>query len=250
MPAPTGRAATADAKIGKMRRLLPEPAVDVTVAEAYGVDRPGRVDGRPWVGMCMVQSIDGSTVVDGKSAQLSSPTDTEVLVTLRRLADVIVVGAGTVRAEGYGVPSKPGQRIGVVTNSGRLDLTTALFTSGAGFLIAPERLELPSGEAGGVDILRAGVERVDLADAMRRLPDLVPGVGFVQCEGGGALNGSMLAADLLDELDITTSPQMVGGDGVRLTTGAPDGSSRYDLAHLLVDDEGFVFTRWIRRRAC
>jgi 5-amino-6-(5-phosphoribosylamino)uracil reductase len=220
------------------------------VAEAYDVERPRQVDGRPWIGLCMVQSIDGSTVVDGRSAQLSSPTDTEVLVTLRRLADAIVVGAGTVRAEGYGVPSKAGQRIGVVTNSGRLDLTTALFTSGAGFLIAPRSLELTGDGADAVEVLRAGDERVDLAEAMRRLPEVVPGAGFVQCEGGGALNGSMLAADLLDELDITTSPLMVGGSGVRLTTGAPDGSTRYDLAQLLVDEEGFLFSRWVRRRAC
>ena len=97
-----------------MRRLLPEPADDISVDEAYSFalgDRPGR----PWVGLCMVASIDGSTVVGGNSAGLSSDTDTAVLGRLRRLADVIVVGAGTVRDEGYGAPRKPGQRVGVIT---------------------------------------------------------------------------------------------------------------------------------------
>ena len=66
----------------------------------------------------MVASIDGSTVVGGNSAGLSSPTDTAVLAQLRAIADVIVVGAGTVRDEGYGPPRKQGQRIGVVTRIG------------------------------------------------------------------------------------------------------------------------------------
>ena len=75
----------------------------------------------------MVASIDGSTVVDQRSAALSSPTDSEVLHTLRELADVIIVGAATVRIEGYGPPHKPGQRVGVVSRTGNVDVSTRLF---------------------------------------------------------------------------------------------------------------------------
>ncbi len=135
-----------------MRRLLPEPADDISVDDAYSFalgDRPGR----PWVGLCMVASIDGSTVVGGNSAGLSSDTDTAVLGRLRRLADVIVVGAGTVRDEGYGAPRKPGQRVGVITRSGKVDVTSELFTSGAGFLVTSEQSVV---DAPGIDIIRAG----------------------------------------------------------------------------------------------
>jgi hypothetical protein len=120
-----------------MRRLLPGPADDITVDDAYGTALGSRTDG-PWVGLCMVASIDGSTAVDGASAKLSSPTDTAVLGRLRQLADVIVVGAGTVRDEGYGAPRKPGQRVGVVTQSGQLDFAGDLFGSGAGFVITSD----------------------------------------------------------------------------------------------------------------
>jgi hypothetical protein len=68
--------------IATMRRLFDHPRDHVTVREAYGVERP-RPIGRPWLGVCMVASIDGSTVVDSNSRSLSSKTDQEVLLTLR-----------------------------------------------------------------------------------------------------------------------------------------------------------------------
>lgn len=82
---------------------------EVTHDEAYGVDRPSPNDPRgprPWVGMCMVASIDGSTIVAGNSRPLSSPTDQGVLLALRRVADTVLVGAETARVDGYGKPSK------------------------------------------------------------------------------------------------------------------------------------------------
>lgn len=191
----------------------------------------------------MVASLDGTTTVEGRSSSLSSPNDVEVLHTLRDLADVIIVGAGTVRDEGYGEPRRAGQRVGVVTNSGDLDTTTPLFTSGAGFLICPRELPDP-----GVDTVRAGTDRVDLAEAVARLDEVVPGVAFVQAEGGAGLNGSLASLDLIDELNVTFSPRIVGGDGPRLTAGAPERADiAYDLAHLLVDDDSFLFSRWVRR---
>ncbi len=227
-----------------MRRLLPDPADDVTVEEAYaaplGRSGPG---GRPWVGLCMVASIDGSTVVEGTSGALSSDNDSAVLNRLRALADVIVVGAGTVRAEGYGPPRTPGQRIGVVTRSGRLDTSTPLFASGAAFVITTEDAEV----SGDVETLRAGTTDVDLAAAIERLTGFVDRCAFVQCEGGPALNAAMASAGLLDEIDLTISAGVVGGDGPRLTAGAPDLADRYELAQLAVDDDSYLFTRWRRR---
>jgi len=69
----------------------------------------------------------------------------------------------------------------------------------------------------------------------------------VQAEGGPMLNGLLASADLVDELNLTISPQITGGDGPRLTTGAEPLGQRMDLAHILEDD-GFLFTRWVRRR--
>ncbi len=222
--------------IGVMRRLHPNPTEHITAAQAYDVDRP-RPPNRPWLGLCMVASVDGSTVVDHRSEALSSEADRQVLLTLRSLADVIVVGAGTVRIEGYGPPNKPGQRIGVVSRSGNVDLSMPLFTSGAGFLIVPK-----SAPQSPVDTVRAGDDEVDLVAALGQLD-----ADFVQAEGGPALNAALAAADVIDELNLTISPVLSGGHGPRLLTGAESIGHRLALAHVLEDD-GFLFTRYLRRR--
>ena len=219
-----------------MRRLFEHPTDHVTVREAYGVNRPRPAD-RPWLGVCMVASIDGSTVIDSNSRALSSKTDQEVLLTLRDLADVLLVGAATVRIEGYGPPRKPGQRVGVVSRTGNVDVTSTLFTSGAGFLIIPEDAPPTS-----VDAVRAGVGEVDFAGALGQLT-----ADFVQAEGGAQLNGALSTADVIDEINLTISPQLAGGDGPRVTSGSVQMSRRMRLAHVLEDD-GFLFTRYVRAR--
>ena len=220
--------------IATMRRLFDHPTDHVTVREAYDVERPRPTD-RPWVGLCMVSSIDGSTVLDHNSRGLSSKTDQEVLLTLRGLADVLIVGAATVRIEGYGPPRKPGQRVGVVSRKGDVDASSALFTSGAGFLILPD--DAPPTP---IDSVRAGRGEVDLAAALAQLD-----ADFVQAEGGALLNGALAAADLIDELNLTLSPMLAGGTGPRVTSGPDQLARRMRLVHVLEDD-GYLFTRYLR----
>ena len=191
----------------------------------------------------MVTSLDGSIAVDGESGSLGNPNDLEVLLTLRSMADMIIVGAGTASGEGYGPPAKTGQRIGVATDSGNVDLDTELFTSGAGFVITNESTVVDERR---VDVLRAGHERLDIAAAVARLTEIDPRVTYVQAEGGASFNGSLLDHDLIDELDLTVSPHLVGGAGKRLTAGATEALRRFELAHLLADSDGFVFSRWLR----
>jgi riboflavin biosynthesis pyrimidine reductase len=228
-----------------LRRLHPKPALVTTVGEAYDVVRAAPAS-RPWVNLCMVSSLDGAVAVDGSSGGLGNANDREVLVTLRRLADVVLVGAGTAMGEGYGPPSKPGQRIAVATNSGRVDLDRPLFESGAGFLIAPESAEIDEAR---VDVLRAGRDRLDVALAVARLGEISGrDVHLVQAEGGPTLNGALWESDIVDELDLTVSPIVAGGDAPRIVSGAAQLTARMELAHLLADDDGYVFGRWLRRR--
>jgi riboflavin biosynthesis pyrimidine reductase len=222
--------------LSSMRRLFPHPAEDVTVRECYAVARPRPLD-RPWVALCMVTGLDGSTVVDRTSRGLSSPTDQEVLLTLRSFADVMLVGAATVRQEGYGPPRGEHQRIAVVSRSGDMDFDSPLFTSGRAFMVMPsDAPEVP------VPSVRAGTGTIDIARALSQLD-----VDVVQAEGGATLNGLLAAADVIDELNLTISPQISGGDGARLTRDAPATSHRMQLAHVLEDD-GFLFTRYVRIR--
>jgi riboflavin biosynthesis pyrimidine reductase len=227
-----------------LRRVLPPPVEPTTIAETYRAERRPPPD-RPWVGLTMIASLDGAVVVDGTSGGLGNPNDRDLLLTMRDLADVIVVGAGTARGEGYGPPGKPGQRIGVVTNSGNVDLTSRLFTSGAGFVIASESTPIDDTRC---ETLRAGTDRVDLRLALSTIDTIVPGVRHVQAEGGPTLNAGLLADDLIDELDLTVSPRMVSGDGPRLTSPGPHVDARFTIARLLVDDESFMFGRWLRDR--
>ena len=219
-----------------MRRLFPHSDDTVSLRECYDVVRPRPAD-RPWVALCMVAGLDGSTVVDRNSRGLSNPADQELLITLRSFADVILVGASTVRAEGYGPPRLPGQRIAIVSRSGDFDFALPLFTSGKVLLVLPtDAPEVP------VPSVRAGVGDVDIAAAIAQFDARV-----VQAEGGSTLNGLLAAADLIDELNLSISPQMNGGAGPRVTSGAPALSHRMTLAHVLEDD-GFLFTRYLRAR--
>jgi riboflavin biosynthesis pyrimidine reductase len=224
-----------------VRLVFPRSAESIGVHDVYGMPRH-RIEGphgsRPTVGMCMVQSIDGSTVVAGNSLTLSGPTDRDVLLGLRQIADVVLVGAATVRHEGYGPPSKAGQRVGVVSRSGFVDLTTPLFASGAGFLVVPDAARVA--DAPGVDILRCGTDQVDLPLALSRIPGT-----FLQLEGGSLLNAAMVEADLVDEINVTISPNIVAGAGPRLVQSSHDVLRRFQLAHVCEDD-GFLFLRYVR----
>jgi riboflavin biosynthesis pyrimidine reductase len=185
----------------------------------------------------MVASLDGSTVVDHSSRALSNPADQELLLTLRSLVDMVIVGANTVRKEGYGPPRTPGLQVAVVSRNGDFDFDLPLWKSGRALLLLPD-------DAPPVPVraVRAGHGSLDIAGALAQLD-----VDTVQAEGGASVNGMLAAADVIDELNLTISPQLTGGDGPRLTAGAPEMAHRMTLAHILEDD-GFVFTRYVRAR--
>ena len=82
-----------------MRRLLPSPGDDVDLFEAYTPSGNFKGGGLPWVRVNMVSSLDGAISVRGRSRPLGGPPDRRLFMVLRSLADVIVVGAGTIRAE-------------------------------------------------------------------------------------------------------------------------------------------------------
>jgi riboflavin biosynthesis pyrimidine reductase len=204
------------------------------LAAAYAEPRRQRHDGRPWLLVNMISSVDGASALEGRSGGLGGEGDRAVFSVLRSTADVILVGASTVRSEGYGPPKKTGQRIAVVTRSARLDWSSALFTSGAGVAVVPEDVEPPP-----VPAIRAGTGGVDLDAALRQLD-----VPVVLAEGGPSLNGQLLAAGVVDELCLTIAPRLVGGGARRIFAG-PEAVTDLELVHLLEED-GFLFCRYLR----
>ena len=80
-----------------MRRLLPEPSGPIDPVSAYA-DMP-HAAGRPAVRLNMIASIDGAIAVDGTSGAVGGDPDRRVYAALRSLADIVLVAAGTARAE-------------------------------------------------------------------------------------------------------------------------------------------------------
>jgi riboflavin biosynthesis pyrimidine reductase len=221
-----------------MRRLHPDPHDPVDTADAY--DDPSRAphDGRPWVYVCMIASVDGATAVDGRSGALGGPGDRAVFAALRGHADLVLVGAGTVRAERYGPPKRADLRIAIVTRALDVDWKSDLVRSGQALIVTTERAgDVPA----GVDVIRAGLEHVDLAAALRVVHD--DGVGVVMAEGGPTLNGQLIEHGLVDELALTLAPALVGGDSARVAHGDRTALTGMSLVHVLEED-GSLFLRY------
>ena len=258
-----------DVLLGASRGPLPtaEPDAVRALAEHYAYPRTSQ-EGRPWLRANMATSLDGAvSAADGRSASVSGEADKQVFRVLRGLADVVLVGAGTARTEGYG-PARPHPLLAVarreqgrreaavvvqVTRSGVVQAGKGMFEAPGAALVA-----MPAGDdaaharavavAGEDAVLLVGhVERggTDLADLLERLADR--GLTLVLCEGGPRLLGALTTADLLDELCLTTSPVVVAGDGARPVVADPVEARGYDL-HGLIRADGTLLARWVRDR--
>ena len=221
-------------------RLLPGPPTMVSPTEAYSDPARGPRGRRPWVLVNMIASVDGATAIEGRSGALGAAGDKAVFRAVRAVADVVLVGAGTARAERYGPPAKAGQRIAVVTASGDLRGCEALLASGAAVVVTTADGPAPPD---GVPVVRAGAGVVDVVAALAQLAD--SGARVVVAEGGPRLNGDLVAAGCVDELCVTTAPLVVGGASTRLAHGAIAARLPLRLAHLLADDEGYLYSRWL-----
>lgn len=213
----------------------------------------------PWLRAGMIATLDGAaTGPDGRSGSINGPADLRVFTTARALADVVLVGAGTVRAEGYLAPRTrpslvPGRRrrgqadhplLAVVTRSG--DLPTALLAEEA-----PPWVFTTAGTP-RLEHLRRHLppDRLHVHDGVLRLTDVVEtlvaaGHRRLLAEGGPAVLADLVAEGLVDELCLTLSPLLVGGPAPRiLRTAASARTHPVRCAHLLHAD-GTLLGRWL-----
>ena len=236
-----------------MRQLLPTLTDQVDLPDVYAYPT-----GRPWVRANMVASLDGSAVKDGRSGGLGGPADREVFGVLRSLCDAVLVGAGTARAEGYRAPrakepeqdarrsrgQRPAPVLVLVTRRLELDPGSALFTGAERTVVVTSGSsdeDARSRLAEVADVVVTGDE-VDIAAALDVLRDR--GLARILCEGGPSLLGDVARAGRLDELCLTVSPQLVGGDGPRIVHG-PDLDLGFAAASVLEQD-GVLLTRYVR----
>ena len=246
-----------------MHRLLPAPPL--TITPRSDIDVLAAHYAYPDVGALranMVASIDGAISLDGRSQPISGDSDWFLFGLQRALADVIVVGAGTARAEGYGpgrarsefaalrerAGQPPAPTLALVTASGKLNPSAEYFGGMSRAIVitcgaAPaERIEPLRAVA---DVVVSGDTSVDLKGVLASLRER--GLRRILTEGGPSLLGALATDDLIDEVVATISPSLIGGDARRMVVGAPGAVRELSLVGLLEDD-GALFTHYRRVR--
>lgn len=216
---------------------------------------------RRWVRANFVASLDGAATHHGKAGPLGDPEDQRVLLALRQLADVVVVGAGTVRAEGYGglglddaaiawrrergLPDIPA--LAIVSSALDLDPGAEVFTAPGP---RPIVLTHDASPAGGrerlgevAEVVRCGARRVDPVRALAELE--ARGLHQVLSEGGSRLFATLIEADLVDELCLSLAPLLEAGPAGRIAQGAVTVQRDMRLGHVLRGEQ-ILFLRYER----
>lgn len=228
------------------------------LVERYGV-RDRTV---PRTRVNFIASLDGAATHDGLTGGLNNPADKLVFDTLRMLSDVVVVGAGTVRAEGYGdIRLEPDavawrrdqglpEQLAIAIVSSNLDIspTHPIFATTVPRPIvithAASPMDRRDALAAVADVRVCGEESVD----MRLMVDALTASGYPQvvCEGGPHLLGALIEADCVDEFCLTISPVLEGGSAGRITQGGAQATRRMTLMHTFAVED-MLFLRYERR---
>jgi riboflavin biosynthesis pyrimidine reductase len=208
------------------------------------------------VRMNFVTSVDGAVEIEGRSAGLGNPADKKVFDLLRQHPDGLLVGAGTLRQEGYNAvrldPSRRAWRESrgldpypvLIVISRRLDLSPA----SPALAEAPRRpiiltsLDAPPDQVTALsvvaDVVAHGSSSVDLRACFLELRER--GIARILSEGGPHLFGSLTAADLVDEVCLTVSPLLAGAGAGRITAGPPSEVRDLALRHVLWADDALL----------
>ncbi|MFI1163614.1 pyrimidine reductase family protein [Streptomyces sp. NPDC020801] len=234
------------------------------LAAAYAYPERGPGGREPWLRANMVATLDGAAQHEGRSQPISSATDMRIFGTLRALSDVVVVGAETVRQEGYrparareefaalraAAGQGPAPAIAIVTASLDLDFSLPLFTSPlvptlilTGAAAAPDRIATAEKAGARVVIAGDGIG-IDPARAVQALAGL--GHTRLLTEGGPRLLGQLVSAGVLDELCLTISPMLTAGDAQRIAGGPTIKVPQHFALASLLEEEGFLFSRYHR----
>lgn len=221
--------ASADAS-ARIDRLWPEPAADLddeALLEAYAFPGEG-----PWLRMNFIASLDGAATRQGRSGGLGDAADRRVFELLRWGADAVLVGAGTVRAEGYGAMrldnaavawrvtrGLPAQPVFVlVTRTLNLDPASSVFTDAPVRPIVCTVATAPASRRAALAVVADVVDVVETEADPQRLRDELAAWGLprIHAEGGPSLFGAFVAGGAVDELCLTLSPTLEAGDARRI----------------------------------
>lgn len=217
----------------------------------------------PWLRANFVSSIDGAATHEGTSGGLGTAADGRVFALLRRLADVIVVGAGTVRQEGYrnlaldkesaawrtsnGLAAQP--PFAVVSASLRLEPSDLANYATRPFVITTVRASAQARTRlkEVAEVIVAGETQVDTV----KLKQVLAERGYPQLlsEGGPTLFATMIAQGVVDELCLTISPRLEGGSARRIVDAVDASPQAMNLAHSLSAADGTLLLRYLRSQS-
>lgn len=252
-----------------MDMIWPTRRSDIDPVALHAADERDGPGGRPWVAVNMIATVDGAAAdAHGLTGDLGGAGDRAVFSALRGIADVVMAGSGTVVAEDYG-PSRPrseivaqrtarGQeprpRIAVVSASLGIEPSSRLFREATDdvrpIVLTAARADPARRQAleAVADVHVAGEDQVDWPTAVDLLGTL--GARVILCEGGPRTNAGLIAHDILDEMCLTIAPALVGGPATRIVHGRRPAAPRgLVLDRVLIDDEGFLFLRYVRDRS-
>lgn len=244
----------------EITRLWPQPAAridDDSILETY------EFPDEPWLRMNFVSSIDGAATRDGLSGELGGDADGRVFELLRRQADVILVGAGTVRAEGYGALRLQDDAVQWRRERGRSDHPSFALVSGSlnldseasVFTNAPTRpiiYTVGTAPDSRREALRPVADVVDAGatlDPMKVRDDLAArGLRYIHAEGGPSMFGTFIVAGAVDEVCVTLASSLEAGDAGRISHSSRSVPMDMDLAAILQADRE-IFLRYVRAGA-
>lgn len=235
-----------------LRPVFPDPGDPITVGAPDARDRLRalyrRTPGSRGIRVNLIAGVDGSARGDdGTSETLSSRADRAVLGAIRAESDVVLVGAASLRSEGYLLPRTA--KLAAVTSSG--DFTGSQVGEVSDpeklIVIGPESARVRTAETLAVPHTFVALPadpsgRVDLPEAVDALARI--GAPHIVCEGGPSLAASLIEAGMVGELCLSTSPRLTGG-GLPVLGATQHASIPLELARLLVDDAGGVYARWL-----
>jgi riboflavin biosynthesis pyrimidine reductase len=208
-----------------------------------------------WLRLNFIASVSGNVVgSDGSSEKLSNPVDRRILGVIRELSDVVLIGAGSLRTEGYLRPRNA--RLAVVTASG--DISTAAIAKADAeplIILCPSSAAARVRESLGGSDSQIHAEIITLPETSGRLSaqDIVGalselGLASIVCEGGPILARQFVEEGLVDELCLSTSP-MLNGASLPIFGVEEFPEKNVTLTQLLVDDASGLYARWAIERS-
>ena len=250
-----------------MKQIFPEE-IEVDPIIVYNNDVRTPSNSKPWILLNMVNSVDGFISFEGRAGGLSGSADKNIYQIIRGLADIILVGAGTVRAENYKAPKTPEGKLAefresrgqekrprIAVLSGELNLNPEMGLIAERHLedkppliyTKSESLEKNSSQfASSSEIIDFPEEELTVSKVVHDLSN--QDAKIVVCEGGPNLNAHLLANDLIDEFCLSVSPRAVGGEDPSPFLNKPvDSPVELSLDRILLEEE-FLFCRYLTVR--